>query len=112
LVKNAGAEEIKMAIQSVYETGYYFSDLVSQSLLKRVANTTHEVRFNTSINLTKSEMETLKLICQERTTSEIANELNQSPRTVEGYRSSLLIKIGVRNIAGLVLYAVRHKIVV
>jgi len=54
----------------------------------------------------------LQLICQELTASEIGRKVFLSPRTVEGIRSALLEKIGVRNTAGLVMYAVKNGIVV
>jgi DNA-binding CsgD family transcriptional regulator len=53
----------------------------------------------------------LKLICAEKTATEIAALIFLSPRTVEGVRASLLEKLQVRNTAGLVLYAVKNGIV-
>ena len=56
-------------------------------------------------DLSERELEVLHLICEELTTPEIAEKLFLSPRTVEGYRKQLLEKTGVRNTAGLVLWA-------
>jgi DNA-binding CsgD family transcriptional regulator len=53
----------------------------------------------------------LQLICQELTTAEIADALSISARTGEGMRAALLDKIGVRNTAGLVLYAIKSGLV-
>ena len=50
------------------------------------------------------------MICQELTTSEIADKLFISTRTVEGHRNNLLVKTGCRNTAGLVLFAVKHHL--
>lgn len=112
LVKNADPSEIKMAIHTAFENGYYFSDMVSSILLKNVVqkNKTTPV-FKEAIKLSDKETEILKLICQEYTTAEIGERVFLSPRTVEGIRAGLLEKIGVRNTAGLVMYAVKNGIV-
>ena len=57
------------------------------------------------------EMEVLQLICQEYTTTEIADVMFVSPRTVDGHRNNLMSKLGVRNTAGLVVFAVQNQLV-
>jgi DNA-binding CsgD family transcriptional regulator len=51
------------------------------------------------------------MICQELSTNEIAEKLYISARTVEGHRKNLLEKTGVKNVAGLVIYAVKNHLV-
>jgi len=53
----------------------------------------------------------LKLICEEKTAAEIAKYIFLSPRSVEGIRQRLIEKIGVRNTAGLVMFAVKNNMV-
>lgn len=65
---------------------------------------------NVHFNFTERELEVLKLICGEKTTAEIGQELFLSPRSVEGVRQRLIEKVGVRNTAGLVMFAVKHDI--
>ena len=67
--------------------------------------------FNQNIDLTEREQEVLKMICEEKTAAEIAKEIFLSPRSVEGIRQRLIEKIGVRNTAGLVMFAVKNNIV-
>lgn len=111
LVKNAEPEEIRTAIYSVYENGYYFNDTVSAAMLKSVANKNSKMHsFKNEPQLSDKEREVLQLICKEHTNIEIGKMIFLSPRTIEGIRSALLEKIGVRNTAGLVLYAVKHGI--
>ena len=111
LLKNAEPEEIRTAIFTAYENGYYFNDFVNKALLKKITHRTQvKPVFNKNIELTDREQEVLKLICQEHTATEIANLIFLSPRTVEGIRTKLLEKIGVKNTAGLVMYAVKNKI--
>ncbi|MEO5584681.1 MAG: response regulator transcription factor, partial [Flavobacteriales bacterium] len=104
--KNAEPDEIDMAIRSVADTGYYFSDTVSNAMLhglvkgKKVKPTFEDID-----PLSERELEVLRGICQERTTAEIGGKLFVSPRTVEFHRNNLLLKTGARNTAGLVVYA-------
>lgn len=112
LIKNADPKDIKTALHAAYENGYYFSDMVSNVLLKNVVQKNKaQPIFKEAIKLSEKETEILKLICQEYTTAEIGKMVFLSPRTIEGIRAGLLEKIGVRNIAGLVMYAVKNGIV-
>lgn len=112
LLKNAEAEEIKTAIRAVYESGNYFNDMVSKTMLRTIARTDKTgMEFKSNIQLNEKEVRMLQLICQELTTAEIADALSISARTGEGMRAALLDKIGVRNTAGLVLYAIKTGLV-
>ncbi|HEY6978250.1 MAG TPA: response regulator transcription factor [Chitinophagaceae bacterium] len=109
LLKNAEPAEIIKAIYTVHENGYYFNDLVNKILLKSLV-TKHDLKlsFNKNIKLTEREQQALKLICEEKTTEEIAQILSLSSRVIEGIRERLIEKVGVRNTAGLVMFAVKN----
>lgn len=112
LLKNADPDEIRNAVHTVHNNEYYFNDIVNKALLKRlIINGKIKPSFNEEINLTERELEVLKLICQEKTTTEIGIEIYLSPRSVEGIRQRLIEKIGVRNTAGLVMFAVKKGII-
>lgn len=112
LLKNADSAEIIKSIYSVHETGYYFNDLVNKALLKKLLLKGNvKPSFNQNIELTERELEVLKLICEEKTAAEIGKELFISVRTVEGHRTKLIEKVGVRNTAGLVMFALKNGIV-
>ena len=112
LLKNAEPDEILKSIYAVYENGYYFNDVVNKALLKKlVLKNNLKPSFNQNIDLTEREQEVLKFICDEKTAAEIAKEIFLSPRSVEGIRQRLIEKIGVRNTAGLVMFAVKNGIV-
>ena len=106
VVKTAEPDEIENAVRSVATSGYHFSEMVSRVMLQRLVKkeklkpTFHDVE-----PLTERELEVLRLICQELTTTEIAGKLFLSPRTVEGHRNNILLRIGARNTAGIVVYA-------
>ena len=112
LLKNAEPEEIRKSIYAVHENGYYFNDLVNKALLKKlVLKNNLKPSFNNNIEFTEREQEVLKLICEEKTATEIGKEIFLSPRSVEGIRQRLIEKVGVRNTAGLVMFAIKNGIV-
>jgi DNA-binding NarL/FixJ family response regulator len=112
LLKNADSAEIRRAIYCVFENGYYFNDLVNKALLKKLvvkANLTPT--FRPDIELSERELQVLRLICEEKTNVEIGQMIFLSSRSVEGIRQRLIEKVGARNTAGLVLFAVKNGIV-
>ena len=112
LLKNTSAEEITKSIYSVHENGYYFNDVVNKALLKKlVLKGNLKPSFNQNVEFTERELEVLKLICAEKTAAEIGKEIFLSPRSVEGIRQRLIEKVGVRNTAGLVMFAIKNGII-
>ncbi|MBK7289931.1 MAG: response regulator transcription factor [Chitinophagaceae bacterium] len=112
LLKNTEPDEIRKSIYSVHENGYYFNDIVNKALLKKlVLKNNLKPSFNQNVELTEREVEVLKLICEEKTAAEIAKDIFLSPRSVEGIRQRLIEKVGVRNTAGLVMFAVKNNMV-
>lgn len=112
LLKNTEPEEIRKSIYAVHENGYYFNDVVNKALLKKlVLKNNLKPSFNQNVELSEREMEVLKLICEEKTAAEIAKDIFLSPRSVEGIRQRLIEKVGVRNTAGLVMFAVKNNMV-
>ena len=106
VLKTAEPDELENAIRSVKDSGYFFNDIVSREMLQGLVKKA-KVRpvFNEVDPLTERELEVLRAICQEMTTTEIAGKLFLSPRTVEFHRNNILLKTGARNVAGLVVYA-------
>lgn len=104
ILKTATRDEFVEAIQKVAAGEQYFSDRAKDAL---IFSMTGRERLE-NVQLTKREREILKLITNELTTNEIAEALFISPYTVETHRKNLIQKLGVRNLAGLVRYAVEH----
>jgi DNA-binding NarL/FixJ family response regulator len=113
LLKSAEPDEIIEAINSVHQKGFYFNDHLSLTMVKKLlGNSVFENEENNgSVELNERESDILKLICAEYANTEIADKMCLSVRTVEGYRTKLFEKIGARNIAGLVIYAIKNKII-
>jgi DNA-binding NarL/FixJ family response regulator len=112
LPKNAEPEELLMAIDTVYQRGFYFNDSFLKTMHAAFSGNRKNAH-DTSLGfgITNREKEVLQLICHELTTQEIADKLFLSVRTVDGHRNNLLQKTGARNSAGLVLFAIRNNIV-
>lgn len=111
VLKTAEPDEIENAVRSVSTSGYHFSDMVGRVMLHGLVKKEKiKPTFSDVDPLTERELDVLRLICQELTTTEIAGKLFLSPRTVEGYRNNILQKIGARNTAGIVVYAMSKGI--
>lgn len=114
LLKNEEPAILREAIQKVMTQEYYLNDYVAKALLnniKKKDTSSEDHKKEALFTLTPREKEILQLICQEQTTGEIAQQLFISKRTVEGHRQNLLDKTGVRNTAGLVIYALKNQLV-
>ncbi len=108
LLKNADPDEMEIAIRKVMKNGYYFTDDISNLVLR---NLKKKDKAETVVNpdFTERELQVLELVCKEYSNGEIATALNISIRTAEGYRQKLVEKSGTKNIAGLVVQALKYN---
>jgi DNA-binding NarL/FixJ family response regulator len=109
VLKDADISEIIEAIHQVQQGRYYVSQQTFEAIRQNIANN-ESIRSKFTIGdgmLTEREKEILLLVCQEYTNKEIAEKLNLSVRTIDGHRNRLLKKVGARNAAGLVKFALR-----
>ncbi len=111
LLKDAGKEEMIRAIRTVAEGDTYYSQKVSSTIVHHLTNPNKVKKEKSGIPLTKREIEILKLIAGEFSNPEIAEQLFISIRTVDAHRRNLLEKLGAKNTAGLVKYALKHGII-
>ncbi|HZH73173.1 MAG TPA: response regulator transcription factor [Mariniphaga sp.] len=110
LLKNTDPEELETALKKLLKNDYYFPADIAQMVLKNAERKKNSL--NAIPDFNEKELKILNLICKEYTANEIAEMMFLSTRTVEGYRSRLLEKTNSKNIAGLVVYALKHKLVV
>lgn len=113
LHKNAEPEEIELALKSVVKSGFYFNERTNKAMLQRMINKdsikpTFEA---TPKDLTDIEREVLIFLCKELTSQEIADKINLSKRGVDSVRERLFEKTGCKNVAGLALFAAKHKLI-
>ena len=108
LLKESDPDEVEMAIRSVMETGFYFNDRVSRAMLSKIVKgDKFKPAFSGMIQLTDREVEILDQVCRGLTNPEIGDKLFISARTVEGHRKNIMEKMGVRNSAGMIIYAIK-----
>lgn len=112
LLKNAHKDEIMEAIKAVRSGLIYYCDGTSSKLTRLIAKNERIpfIRKMPKPEFSPKEINVIQYICQEMTNKEIADKLNLSIRTIEGYRDRILEKIGARNSAGIVVYAIRNNI--
>ncbi|MDX6558549.1 MAG: hypothetical protein QOF72_1598 [Blastocatellia bacterium] len=110
LMKGAATEELELAIRTVAEGETYLSPPVSKLVIMEYIRRTN-VGLSSLERLSSRQTQVLKLIAEGKTTKQIALELDISVKTVEAHRSALMKRIGVRDVAGLVRYAVKIDLV-
>jgi len=111
LLKNTGKDEVLTAIRSVSKGDSYFSREVSAILIEQLHKPAFSRKKVSDIPISPREIEVLKLIAQEYSNPEIAKKLFISIRTVDTHRRNLLEKLGAKNTAGLVKFAIRKGLV-
>lgn len=112
LLRKEPAGNIHKTILSVNTGKFYLNDLTTKAAISLIRNTPSG-RSQTFITATLSDKEKsiLTLMCEEKTTQEIAGIMEISPRTVESIREKLKEKTGAKSMVGLALYAVASDIV-
>lgn len=114
LLKDIDPEEIVKAIETVHTEGVYFHEKASIPLIKQLMAIDHPSVYYSidhSIPLKNYEIDIIKLIAQENTAVEISEKLDLSKRTVENYKAIIMGKIGAKNTAGIVTYAIKKGII-
>jgi DNA-binding NarL/FixJ family response regulator len=106
LLKDADAVELALAIRAVADGHTYLSPAVA-----RHATVLAKRGLTPGPALTARQREVLQLIAEGRTTKEIAQRLDLSARTVETHRTQIMERLKIRDVAGLVRYAIREGII-
>ena len=102
LMKDTKKNILEEALLQVVETGYYYSDAISNILMESIEK-------DVDIDLKEREIDFIKLACTDLSYREIAERMNCSYKTVEGYRDALHKKLKIKNRSGLMLFAIKHK---
>ena len=111
IVKDSAPLELELAIASVMRGETYISPRISRHLVDGYVHAVSSSGDSSLDTLTARQREILQLIAEGRSTKEIAFGLGVSVKTVETHRAALMERLDIRDIAGLVLYAVRQHLV-
>ena len=109
ILKDCEPPELKAALGSVLNKGYYYSEMVTSKLIYNI-NHSEDAGYNEQLQLSGNEIQFLRLVCLEMTYKEIADAMHLSPRTIDGYRDALFEKLQVKTRVGLVIYAIKNEI--
>ena len=111
LTKTTDPDEIYEAILTVMNDEFYFNDLVNKAvLLKLQYKKKVKQYYPNTVQFSEKELKILKCIAEDKTTEEISKEVFLSPRTIETIRQKMKDKVGAKTIAGLVMYAMRNRL--
>src|SRR5665213_2443750 len=113
LVKTSDAEVIYEAIKTCHQQEFFFNALTNKALLNNLRQKNVISPFRTSqedATLNEKEIMILKLMCEEKSTREIAEAVDLSPRTIEAIRDKLKVKTGTKSTAGLIMFAVKNNL--
>ncbi len=113
LMKNTSPKKVVHTINQVFEKGFYYDEKILAIIQENIISSSGK-RIKNDLDkklLSSREIGVLELICEQYTTSEIAEKLFISPRTVEGHRNNLLLKTQSKNVAGLVIYGIQKKLI-
>jgi DNA-binding NarL/FixJ family response regulator len=107
IVTNSEATQICEAVNSVYKGEKYYCPAVAKKIYDAVVTP----RFEDEEQFSKQERKIIELICLQFSTKEIAEKLELSTRTIDDYKRKIEAKTNSKNIAGIVLFAVKNKMI-
>lgn len=112
LLKDTSYDILFDAIRTISNGGFYYSDDIDLNFSKD--ESIHESSYinkSSAVVLSNREKQILKLICEEYSSSQIAEKLFVSVSTVDTHRQNMMIKLGVSNTVGLVKYAFTYDLI-
>jgi DNA-binding NarL/FixJ family response regulator len=110
LLKDSSPTELELAVRAVAAGGSYLSPMVSRHVVADYLRRTADDGVVTD-GLTARQREILQLIAEGHTNQQMASDLHLSIKTVETHRAQLMDRLGIRDVAGLVRYAIRSGLI-
>ena len=111
LVKQSVTEELILAIKAAVRNEIYLSPLVSTQIMEEfISNQKGEI-LSYFEQLTRREREVLQLVAEGLSNKDIADNLSISIKTVEKHRTSIMKKLDVHDLPGLIRTAIKHKLI-
>jgi DNA-binding NarL/FixJ family response regulator len=110
VLKGSAPRELEMAIEAVARGEIFLSPAISKHVIDVYLNRA-EGQANSLDLLTPRQREILQLIAEGKSSKQIAQILEASVKTIESHRASLMERLDIHDVAGLVRYAIRHGLV-
>jgi DNA-binding NarL/FixJ family response regulator len=111
VLKDSDPDELTSAIESVMHKGFFHSELVSSKLIHALSQNDDPANGTSPVFLTEKEIDFLKWVCTDLSYKEIADKMQVSPRTVDGYRDAMHEKLDVKSRVSMAIFAIRKGIV-
>jgi two-component system invasion response regulator UvrY len=114
LSKDIEVEDMHSALEAIARKGYYYSDLMTGAMvqtIQRGETPGSPADGELWMSMSEKEREFVKLACTDMTYQQIADRMNLSPKTIDGYREALFQKFKVKNRVGLAMHAVKNGLV-
>jgi DNA-binding NarL/FixJ family response regulator len=109
LLKNASKQDLTEAVKAAYRDETYYCRQTNVKLSEMIARGGFSSQANAAEKLfTARELQVIEMICKQMPSKQIAAALNLRTRTIERYRDSIMDKMNVNNVAGVVMYAMKH----
>ncbi len=110
ILKENAISDLLACLKAVARGHFYVSPLISDYLVNRSARMKRLIEEKPSVNeLTNMERRILKLIAENKTSKEIADELHISYRTVQNHRTNICTKLGLKGYNKLLQFALEHR---
>ncbi|OAD91357.1 DNA-binding response regulator [Aequorivita soesokkakensis] len=107
LLKDIHPEILNTALNELMERGFYHSEKVSETLLHSISPDEEGM----IMNFKENELTFIQLACSEMTYKEIADVMDLSPKTIDGYRQDLFKRLKIKNRVGLVIFALKKNLI-
>lgn len=114
LTKTTDPEEIYAAILTCMNDDFYFNELVNSVVMGKLLqkkNVRQHYGAHTPVTFSEKEIKILQLLAEDKTTDEISKIVFLSPRTIETIRQNMKTKVNAKTIGGLIMYAMRNKLI-
>jgi DNA-binding NarL/FixJ family response regulator len=108
LKKDIHPDELKFAIHSVMQSGYYYSNHTTGKLVNLFRNNPKGNMSLFKVMLSDQEIQFLRLVCSDLTYKQIAQKMNLNPRSVDTLRDQLFTKLDVKSRVGLAMLTIKH----
>ncbi len=108
VLKNTNKDEIEIAINKVLNGDLFLTSEIKDIYFQHLINEANRNKnYKEHIDFTEREIEILKEICDQKSSTDIAEKFNISEKTVQNHRQNMMKKIGTENVVGLVIYAIK-----
>jgi DNA-binding NarL/FixJ family response regulator len=106
LLKKSVAKELVEAIRRIHAGQHYLTRELGENVIDQVIRTPSDPL----ARLSTRERQVLQMVAEGHTSSEIADKLSLSPKTVETYRSRMMDKLGLHDLAALIKFAIQQGV--